>query len=209
MKILYTNLFKYHLIMATKRRITRSSNSEKENLGIKSPYFQRNKMMKLEESAESKLAVKKKTLSPKLEQNNAIINLKSEPTIPDEEKSVYFSKIIAQKNEPFYSENSKWEPKLWREQLSSIINMRSSLNAPVDTMGCDCLANALPKSPQNRRFCILISVMLSSQTRDEVTAKAIGELEKLPLDIHTILNTSEEAISKAIYPVSFYKVLII
>jgi len=48
--------------------------------------------------------------------------------------------------------------------------------------------------------------MLSSQTKDEVTAKATNQLQKLPLDIDTILSTSEERISELIYPVSFYKV---
>ncbi len=48
--------------------------------------------------------------------------------------------------------------------------------------------------------------MLSAQTKDEVTAKAVGELQKLPLEIDKILETDEETISKLIYPVSFYKV---
>ena len=47
--------------------------------------------------------------------------------------------------------------------------------------------------------------MLSAQTKDEVTAKAVGELQKLPLEIDKILETDEETISKLIYPVSFYK----
>lgn len=48
--------------------------------------------------------------------------------------------------------------------------------------------------------------MISSQTKDEITAKAVNELQKLPLDIDTILSTDEEKIAKAIYPASFYKV---
>ena len=49
--------------------------------------------------------------------------------------------------------------------------------------------------------------MLSSQTKDEVTAKAMIELKKFPLEIDVMLATDQEKISKAIYPVSFYKVL--
>jgi endonuclease III len=49
--------------------------------------------------------------------------------------------------------------------------------------------------------------MLSSQTKDEVTARATNNLQKLPLDVDTILATDEEKISQLIYPVSFYKVL--
>lgn len=48
--------------------------------------------------------------------------------------------------------------------------------------------------------------MLSSQTKDEITNKAMIELKKLPLDIDTILATNQEKIAQTIYPVSFYKV---
>lgn len=32
---------------------------------------------------------------------------------------------------------SKWEPTKWEEQLANIRKMRKSLDAPVDTMGCE------------------------------------------------------------------------
>lgn len=48
--------------------------------------------------------------------------------------------------------------------------------------------------------------MLSSQTKDEITAKAMLELKKLPLEIDAILAADQEKIAQAIYPVSFYKV---
>ena len=48
--------------------------------------------------------------------------------------------------------------------------------------------------------------MLSSQTKDEVTAKAMIELKKLPLEIDAILAADQEKIAQTIYPVSFYKV---
>lgn len=40
-------------------------------------------------------------------------------------KSVYFKK------------EQKWEPANWREKLNNIRKMRSSFDAPVDSMGCE------------------------------------------------------------------------
>ena len=57
-----------------------------------------------------------------------------------------------------------------------------------------------------RRFQVLVSLMLSSQTKDEVTSKAVSELKKLPLNIDTFLATDDQTLEKLIYPVSFYKV---
>lgn len=47
--------------------------------------------------------------------------------------------------------------------------------------------------------------MLSAQTKDEVTAKAMSELQKLPLNIENFLATADDKLEKMIYPVSFYK----
>jgi endonuclease-3 len=98
----------------------------------------------------------------------------------------------------------KWEPSKWTEQLSAIKDMRSELNAPVDTMGC--VSHFNHSSPAHvKRYHILISLMLSSQTKDEVTAAAMGELHKLPLEIDVILAIEDEKLEQAIYPASFYK----
>lgn len=37
-------------------------------------------------------------------------------------------------------ENMKWKPKDWSLKLDNIRKMRSALDAPVDTMGCERLA---------------------------------------------------------------------
>jgi endonuclease III len=47
--------------------------------------------------------------------------------------------------------------------------------------------------------------MLSSQTKDEVTAKAMSQLQKIPLTIDNILETPDDQLEKMIYPASFYK----
>ncbi|RVW28592.1 Endonuclease III-like 1, chloroplastic [Vitis vinifera] len=48
-----------------------------------------------------------------------------------------------------------------------IRKMRSSEDAPVDSMGCEKAGSSLP--PRERRFAVLVSSLLSSQTKDNVT----------------------------------------
>jgi endonuclease-3 len=54
-------------------------------------------------------------------------------------------------------------------------------------------------------FQILISTILSSRTKDDVTAAASERLFKLASNPENMLRLSEEQIEKAIYPVGFYK----
>lgn len=54
--------------------------------------------------------------------------------------------------------------------------MRSQWPAPVDTMGCESLADDT-RSPRDQRFQTLVALMLSSQTKDTVTAVAMKNLQ--------------------------------
>lgn len=57
-----------------------------------------------------------------------------------------------------------------------IKEQRKSICAPVDTMGCEV---GCPDAPaREKEFSVLVSLMLSSQTKDEVTHKAMTELKK-------------------------------
>jgi len=63
----------------------------------------------------------------------------------------------------------------WRAQLANIVQMRRSRDAPVDSMGCERCAD--PSSPpKDQRFQTLVSLMLSSQTKDPVTFAATKAL---------------------------------
>ena len=53
---------------------------------------------------------------------------------------------------------------------------------------------------------MLISLMLSSQTKDMVTGGAMTNLKKHGLTIENILKTPEEDIARMIHPVVFWKV---
>ena len=84
----------------------------------------------------------------------------------------------------------KWEPENWRQVFELIRQMRQTQDAPVDTMGCDALANLdQALTPKEQRFQVLVSLMLSAQTKDEVTAAATNRLQKLPLNVQTMTVT--------------------
>lgn len=60
---------------------------------------------------------------------------------------------------------------------------------------------------QVMRYHSLISLMLSSQTKDETTHAAMQRLQKHGLTIENILNTDDATLGKLIIPVSFWKVI--
>uniref|UniRef100_A0A3B4ATB2 Endonuclease III-like protein 1 n=1 Tax=Periophthalmus magnuspinnatus TaxID=409849 RepID=A0A3B4ATB2_9GOBI len=97
-----------------------------------------------------------------------------------------------------------WEPAEWKKQLDHIREMRSGRDAPVDNMGAekcydhDALAEV-------KRFQVLVSLMLSSQTKDQVTAGAMGRLRAHGCTVENILSTDDETLGKLIYPVGFWK----
>ncbi|XP_028062356.1 endonuclease III homolog 1, chloroplastic-like [Camellia sinensis] len=99
---------------------------------------------------------------------------------------------------------SKAEPPAnWEKVLEGIHKMRSSKDAPVDTMGCEKAGSSLP--PKERRFAVLASSLLSSQTKDNVTHGAIQRLIQNGLLTPDAIDKVDEAIiSSLIYPVGFY-----
>lgn len=71
-------------------------------------------------------------------------------------------------------------PPNWEEMYSLTRLMRNANVAPVDTMGCESLADK-SQSPRDQRFQTLVSLMLSSQTKDTVTSVAIkGMQDRMP-----------------------------
>ncbi|KAK7404491.1 hypothetical protein VNO78_05424 [Psophocarpus tetragonolobus] len=118
-------------------------------------------------------------------------------------KSDIDSDVIPVANEVASTRPSGESPAHWEKVLEGIRKMRCSADAPVDTMGCEKAGDMLP--PKERRFAVLVSSLLSSQTKDPVTHGAIQRL--LQNDLLTpeaISNADEETIKKLIYPVGFY-----
>ncbi|XP_062559748.1 endonuclease III-like protein 1 [Armigeres subalbatus] len=100
---------------------------------------------------------------------------------------------------------TKWEPDNWRQTLENIRQMRQMMQAPVDTMGCDQFKDDENVPPITRRFHTLVSLMLSSQTKDQVNFDCMQRLRKHGLTPADIVATDVAVLEKLIYPVSFYK----
>ena len=59
---------------------------------------------------------------------------------------------------------------------------------------------------QVRRYQVLVSLMLSSQTKDEVVSKAMTKLKENGLTISSVTATPQEEIARMIFPVGFWNV---
>ena len=101
------------------------------------------------------------------------------------------------------------EPNNWRQCYSRIQKYRSSHQAPVDVVGC----GELGRGKENvKRFQTLIALMLSPQTRDEMTARAVTQLREFAkgafdrdLDLQTISLIKIGALEECINCVGFYR----
>jgi endonuclease-3 len=107
--------------------------------------------------------------------------------------------------------NSSGEVKIeaptdWEILYNLTKEMRKTLLAPVDTMGCERLADT-NASPRDQRFQTLISLMLSSQTKDTVTAAAISNLMRNlegGLTLESVLAVEPETLNDLIGKVGFH-----
>lgn len=103
--------------------------------------------------------------------------------------------------------NIKVEPPAnWEQMYSTTAEMRKRVLAPVDTMGCESLAEE-SRSPLDRRLQTLIALMLSSQTKDTVTAVAMKNLqENLPggFNLQSLLDVEPEELNRLIAKVGFH-----
>nr|XP_033321375.1 endonuclease III-like protein 1 isoform X2 [Megalopta genalis] len=102
------------------------------------------------------------------------------------------------------TDENLWMPKNWKTILENIKEMRKHRTAPVDEMGCHKCAD--PKaSAKLSRYQSLIALMLSSQTKDQVTHAAMQRLNTYGCTPEVITNTPDEILGKLIYPVGFWK----
>eukprot|EP00183_Erythrolobus_madagascarensis_P001470 CAMPEP_0185848088 /NCGR_PEP_ID=MMETSP1354-20130828/3094_1 /TAXON_ID=708628 /ORGANISM="Erythrolobus madagascarensis, Strain CCMP3276" /LENGTH=394 /DNA_ID=CAMNT_0028548439 /DNA_START=102 /DNA_END=1288 /DNA_ORIENTATION=+ len=90
--------------------------------------------------------------------------------------------------------------------LSKLDSIRPALNAPVDTYGPSVLADAAANE-HDRRYQILISAMLSSQTRDLALGPVVQRLQQTGgLSITRILEEDEHSLAQLLQGVSFHRV---
>lgn len=119
---------------------------------------------------------------------------------PPKRKSATIKEEITDENE----KQSKWEPKDWQQMLDNMREMRKNRSAPVDTMGCHKCSDS-NADEKTQRFHHLIALMLSSQTKDQVTFEAMERLKSNGLTPETVLELEVSELEKLLYPVSFYK----
>ncbi|KAF5382275.1 hypothetical protein D9757_008957 [Collybiopsis confluens] len=106
-------------------------------------------------------------------------------------------------------------PVKWRQAYDLIAEMRyasdgCARDAPVDTMGCDIAGEGegLEGEDKNKRFSILISLMLSSQTKDQVTHAAITNLRSSlggSLSASSLASAPLSQIEESINKVGFWR----
>ncbi|KAK8215441.1 alpha,alpha-trehalase nth1 [Zalaria obscura] len=97
-------------------------------------------------------------------------------------------------------------PPNWEEVYNITAEMRKKVLAPVDTMGCESLADTT-RSPKDQRLQTLVSLMLSSQTKDTVTAVAMRNLQtQLPggFCLSSLLSVAPELLNELIAKVGFH-----
>jgi len=137
--------------------------------------------------------------------NNKVRNRKKKPHIKIEANvdiSSNLDKINNESNVENKTEN--FQPENWEQVYNNILEMRKNFTAPVDSMGCE-RAHDNKAEPKVQRFQCLVSLMLSSQTKDEVNFAAMTRLKDHGLTVENLLKTDDETLGKLIYPVGFWK----
>lgn len=79
------------------------------------------------------------------------------------------------------SDLAEGQPKNWQSIYNQVVAMRAKILTPVDSMGCEKMPDTisprlLEKAPQIYRFQLLILLMLSSQTKDEINYEALQNM---------------------------------
>lgn len=106
------------------------------------------------------------------------------------------------------AKNKGQTPPNWEIVLNNLREMRKNKDAPVDSMGTQKCPDET-QMPKVRRYQSLLSLMLSSQTKDQVIHAAMMRLREHGCTIDSILSTTDEELGKLIYPVGFWKVSIV
>ena len=94
----------------------------------------------------------------------------------------------------------------FEKDYQKIKEMRKSVKAPVDSMGSAlCPDKTIQETDyKTYKFQALISLLLSSQTKDNITFQATKNLISYGLSISSMLKTPKEKIVEFIYQVSFH-----
>ncbi|CAK9783417.1 unnamed protein product [Cutaneotrichosporon oleaginosum] len=148
----------------------------------------------------------RKRVKREIKEEEPLVQVKDEPASPARRKTSTPKKEKAAYLPPRAKAHP--EPVKWREQYALIERMRAGIDAPVDTMGCERPRTMQDLDAKTLRFHILISLMLSSQTKDAVTSQAVINLhETIPggLTAETLAAAPESTVAEAINKVGFWR----
>jgi endonuclease-3 len=107
-------------------------------------------------------------------------------------------------------------PADWEATWSELQSMRSKFPAPVDAMGCDSFYNVAAvrvrhpevasesEAQRLARFRVLVSLMLSSQTKDTENAKAMARLIEWGLTVERVCDVDDAELNAMIANVGFH-----
>ncbi|CAF1057500.1 unnamed protein product [Adineta steineri] len=97
----------------------------------------------------------------------------------------------------------KWEPPHWKEHWENILAMRIR-NKHLEPRGCDTIGDTIADD-KIRRLHVLVSLMLSSQTKDTMTIAAMDRLLEHGFTVQYALDIDIDELGKIIYPVGFWR----
>jgi len=97
-------------------------------------------------------------------------------------------------------------PDGWRPTYDLITKLRADRTAVVDRMGSEAIADDVPDgtTTAQRDYQTLISLMLSSQTKDTVNAATMVKLRAHGLSVENILATPDDVLDGLIRAVGFH-----
>jgi endonuclease III len=95
-------------------------------------------------------------------------------------------------------------PKDFQKIWDLIESMRGDQQAPVDTYGAEFCCDPKQSDRKTYKFQSLISVLLSSQTKDPITFATMERLINHGLTVENIIQTEEDTLRDLIYGVSFH-----
>ena len=103
-----------------------------------------------------------------------------------------------------YASKMSHRPSNFQSIYDAVIIMRRELIAPVDVAGCHVFGNG--EDVEMRRFHILIALLLSPMTRDQVVAKAMKSIEdNIGCNIIALSRATREDIEPVIKEVNVYQ----
>ncbi|KIY48169.1 DNA glycosylase, partial [Fistulina hepatica ATCC 64428] len=110
-------------------------------------------------------------------------------------------KVIQPKHDPSAA------PPNWEAVYNAIKAMRTKIEAPVDTKGCD-MAQLLETDPRNKRFITLVSLILSVRTTDNICDATVKNLRQAvggTMSLEKFLATNEDTIQEVLKSVGLNK----